>query len=113
MTPDGKFPPISDTKVVTLAPRQAVSTYGKGYFLGAITQGKEGNLPATGSYIAEQSGYAIYRDGWSRDSSMLFFSAAYNADYHKHSDELSIYFYSKEHEILREAGQMVTNTTTR
>lgn len=102
--PNGKFPPISDTNLATLREAQAVETFGGGHFQAAITEGKRGSLPVSKSYVAEDSGYAIFRTGWDKNASVVFFSAAYNDDYHKHSDELSVYMYANGHELLAEAG---------
>lgn len=102
--PNGKFPPISDTKLSALTLSQARGPFGDGYFLGALTNGKQGTVPSSDSFVAEKSGYAIFRTGWGEDASVAFFSAAYNADYHKHSDELSIYVYANGQELLAEAG---------
>ncbi|GAB3595879.1 Heparinase II/III-like protein [Corynebacterium faecale] len=105
VTPFRTFPPISDTKLGELTPAAARSTFKDGAFLGALTSGVEGKLPEENVFVAEESGYAIGRSGWtSINDSYLFFSAAYNADYHKHSDELSIYYAANGHEILAEAG---------
>ena len=102
--PNGKFPPISDTNLAVLRESQAVNTFGTGHFQAAITQGKRGSLPSSKAFIAEDSGYAIFRTGWDSNASVTFFSAAYNDDYHKHSDELSVYMYANGHELLAEAG---------
>jgi hypothetical protein len=104
VVPNNEFPPISDTKVEKLNWRRARGIYGNGYFVGAISNGKHGKIPERLDYVAESSGYAIFRTGWERRSSFAMFSAAYNDNYHKHSDELSIFVYSHKHAILAEAG---------
>lgn len=104
VTPSGKFPPISDTKLVENTAGQARRFFGEGYFLGAVTGGSTGKLPRDTTFIAEESGYAVFRDGWTADSKYAFFSAAYNDDYHKHSDELSVFVHANGHDILSEAG---------
>lgn len=105
VTPFGDFPPISDTNLQRLNPQSARATFAEGHLLGALTHGKEGSLPSSRVYVAEKSGYGIARSGWtSTDDTYLFFNAAYNADYHKHSDELSIYFAARGFELLTEAG---------
>lgn len=102
--PNGEFPPISDTKVEVLTPQRARSVYGNGKFLGAVSNGKHGTLPDSLNFVAEHSGYAIFRTGWDKKAAFAMLSAAYNDDYHKHSDELSLYVYANGHALLAEAG---------
>lgn len=102
--PNRQFPPISDTKVETLTVQRARSVYGTGKFVGAVSYGRHGKLPDGLNYIAEDAGYAIFRTGWDKDSAFVLFSAAYNDNYHKHSDELSLYAYAHGHALLAEAG---------
>lgn len=102
--PNLSFPPISDTKLGKLNAGNARRVYGDGFFVGALTGGSEGALPESKSMVAEESGYLIARSGWQQSDSVLFFSAAYNDDYHKHSDELSVYLFANGHPLLAEAG---------
>lgn len=105
VTPQGSFPPVSDTAVMALAETTARSAYPGERFLGAVSLGRRGTPPEQTCYVVEGSGYAIHRSAWSVPSaSFTFFSAAYNADYHKHSDELSLYILDDGRELLREAG---------
>lgn len=105
VAPQGMFPPVSDTAVMTLNTAGPRSTYPGELFLGAVTLGEQGELPQDTTFVAEQTGYAIHRSRWSDPgASYVFFSAAYNANYHKHSDELSLYVANDGVELLREAG---------
>lgn len=106
LTPFGTFVPVSDTTLNQISSAAARGAFGEGYLLGAVTLGKSGKLPARYTYVAEKSGYAIYRDGWSDPESArhLYFHAAYNGDYHKHSDELSLYVAANGRALLSEAG---------
>ncbi|WP_022868486.1 heparinase II/III domain-containing protein [Schaalia vaccimaxillae] len=105
VTPTGEFPPISDTRSGRVPAGRAVTIFGERQFLGAVTHGERGKLPADKKFVAPKSGYAIARESWaSADSAYLLFSAAYNANYHKHSDELSVYFRDGQKELIREAG---------
>lgn len=105
VSPLGSFPPVSDTATMSLDRVGYRDIFPGRVFLGAASSGREGSPPRETIYVAEESGYAIRRDRWgSQESGYLFFSAAYNADYHKHSDELSVYFAHRGVEILREAG---------
>ena len=89
VTPQGTFPPVSDTAVMPLNTAGPRATYPGEQFLGAITRGERGTVPAATAYVAEASGYAIHRSRWSDpQASYVFFSAAYNASYHKHSDRV-------------------------
>lgn len=101
LTPMGHFPPISDTKVIRITEFAANNTFQSGHLAAAVAGTSE--LPST--YYSEESGYAIYKENWSsRTAAFLFFYNAYNADYHKHSDENGIYFARNGIEIIREAG---------
>ncbi|PCC82749.1 hypothetical protein COM45_08000 [Corynebacterium accolens] len=102
--PNLSFPPISDTNLRTLNVGNARRVFGDGYFVGALTRGSEGVVHESKSMVAEESGYLIARSGWQESDSVLFFSAAYNHDYHKHSDELSVYLFANGHPLLAEAG---------
>lgn len=104
LAPDGRFVPISDTNRSRISPRSAEDTYGRGAFLGAVTNGADGSLPARKTFVSERGGYGIYRSDWTASAAYVFFSAAYNADYHKHSDELSIYYYANGMELISESG---------
>lgn len=105
VTPRGMFPPISDTAVRQLDTKSEASVFPGELYRGAITLGREGVVPQERSYIAENTGYAIHRSDWGDPkASYIYFSAAYNADYHKHSDELSLYVMNDGVELIREAG---------
>ncbi|GAB3595796.1 hypothetical protein GCM10027580_20860 [Corynebacterium faecale] len=105
LTPGGHFPPISDTLVRPISKRDAIRTFGNGWLLGAVTGGDEGRLPTKKVFVAESSGYGICRTGWTGElDTYVFFHAAYNSDYHKHSDELSLYIYANGHELITESG---------
>lgn len=105
VAPNGMFPPVSDTAVMNLDTSGPRTTYSGQAFLGAVSGGKAGTTPDELAFVATESGYAIHRSAWhDADASFVFFSAAYNADYHKHSDELSLYVMNKGVELLREAG---------
>jgi hypothetical protein len=105
VTPVGAFPPVSDTAVMPLNTWGPRATYPGEQFRGAISRGADGSAPRERSYVATESGYAIHRSSWGDpNASFVFFSAAYNADYHKHSDELSLYVMNEGKELLREAG---------
>ncbi|ALP49141.1 heparinase II/III family protein [Corynebacterium glutamicum] len=104
LTPDNHLVPISDTNKGPLAKASVVSTFGEGEMLGAYTRGEDCPSPSRNTFIGEASGYGIYRSDWSEDANYVFFSAAYNADYHKHSDELSLYYFANGRALIAEAG---------
>lgn len=105
LSPGGVFPPVSDSAPNKIHLDAARDAFGSGLLAGVVSRAVAGPLPETNVLVAEASGYAIYRDGWAQDAgSQVFFSAAYNADYHKHSDELSVYVNLEGRELLREAG---------
>lgn len=105
ITPTGKFPPVSDTVNKPISSLGISQTYDSPEFQFALTQGLVGNVPKRNTLIADDTGVAIFREDWQNPNTLyLYFSAAYNSDYHKHSDELSIYLIYRGIEILREAG---------
>lgn len=102
--PDGKLPPIGDTE-----PKPVNSTSRKLFnsqeFKYAISAGREGKPPKDVDKVFMKSGYAIFRDDWNlkEKGTYILFSASYHGNYHKHSDDLSVYIYSGG-EIITEAG---------
>lgn len=105
ISPLGKFPPVSDTVNELVSSLGYTHLYKSPEFLYAVTQGLLGTPPRAKQYVAPKSGVAIYREDWRDPNSVyLYFSAAYNSDYHKHSDELSLYLVHRGVEVLREAG---------
>lgn len=101
--PNGHFPPISDTTKGPLA--GAGGDFFGDEFLYATSTGKRGSKPAGLSTGFKSSGYAIYRSDWdSSDATYLLFSAAYNNNYHKHSDDLSLILFAKNRELITEPG---------
>lgn len=105
LSPSRSFPPISDTEQLVIRPEAARLAYSKGYFEYAASGGVSGNPLEGVRYVAPKSGYAIHRTSFTdTDASFVLFSAAYNADYHKHSDELSLLIFNNGIELIREAG---------
>lgn len=105
ISPLGKFPPVSDTANDLVISSGYSHIYPSPEFQYAITQGLLGTVPEINQYLAANSGVAIYREDWQDPNSVyLYFSSAYNSDYHKHSDELSLYLVHRGIELLREAG---------
>jgi hypothetical protein len=105
MMPNGMYPPISDTAQQFEAPAARQNIFGTENFVFAASAGKAGVQPAHRTLVLPDSGYAIHRSSWSDpDATFAFFSAAYNANYHKHSDDLSFFLRSKGLDLLSEAG---------
>ncbi|AGS35382.1 hypothetical protein B841_09550 [Corynebacterium maris DSM 45190] len=105
LSPSGSFVPVSDTSSRPVGEATARNSFGDGHFVGVVSRGKRGLLPAAKTFVAEDSGYAVYRSGWTDSAdNYLFFSAAYNANYHKHSDEMSLFYRAGGHDIIVEAG---------
>lgn len=105
LMPNGMYPPISDTtqQLETNAARQNI--YESSDFAYAASAGKLGSEPQTRALVLPDSGYAIYRSAWGdAKATFAFFSAAYNANYHKHSDDLSLFLRSGGVDLLSEAG---------
>ncbi|WP_457962726.1 heparinase II/III family protein [Arthrobacter sp. D1-29] len=103
--PNGMYPPISDTtqQLETRAARQNI--FGSAEFAYAASAGRMGSKPLQRTLVLPESGYAIYRSEWGNPkATFAFFSAAYNANYHKHSDDLSLFLRSGGIDLLSEAG---------
>lgn len=106
--PNGKFPPVSDTTKVDL--RSNAGKVFDGEFSYACTLGKTGDKPRSLSIAYQKSGYAIYRSDWDTvNATYLLFQAAYNNNYHKHSDDLSFVLFSGGREIITEPGPFSYN----
>lgn len=105
ISPLGTFPPVSDTSNELVVSSGYSHIYTSAEYQYAVTQGLLGEVPKLSSLIAADTGVAIFREDWEDPYSVyIYYSAAYNSDYHKHSDELSVYLVHRGIEILREAG---------
>ncbi|MHA7276371.1 heparinase II/III domain-containing protein [Arthrobacter sp. Hz1] len=105
LMPDGTYPPISDTKQTDIGRGPMRKVFTNPAFAFASTKGKLGTAPTERAVIFPRSGYAIYRSAWGDPlATFAFFSAAYNADYHKHSDDLSFFLRSSGVDLLSESG---------
>lgn len=103
--PDGLYPPVSDTQRRRLDTDRNLETFPGGEFEYAVTSGETGAMPAERTSVFPRSGYAMTRSAWGdRNATFVYFACAYNADYHKHSDEQSIYVASGGRPLLCEAG---------
>ncbi|MGP9817709.1 heparinase II/III domain-containing protein [Glutamicibacter sp. 363] len=102
-TPDGMFAPIGDTN--RTSNKSSVGQIFNDEFSYSVTGGKQGLVPNKKNIIFPKSGYAMYRSDWEdENSTYLLFQAAYNANYHKHSDDLSILLYANGRNLITEAG---------
>lgn len=105
LMPNGLYPPVSDTTQRSVNNEGALNVFKSPEFLYAASSGRQGRAPAERTLVLPESGYMIYRSSWADpDATYAFFSAAYNADYHKHSDDLSLYLRSKGIDLLSESG---------
>lgn len=105
LMPNGMYPPVSDTtqQVEIRAARQNI--FDSEEFAYAASAGRLGTKPHRRTLVLPDSGYAIYRSSWGDpNATFAFFSAAYNANYHKHSDDLSLFLRSDGIDLLSEAG---------
>jgi hypothetical protein len=103
--PDGHFPPMCDTEPKAIKDSSYARLYGSETYQFAVTSGKLGLPPKENDKVFQEAGYAIFRDDWSKkeNATYVLYSAAYNANYHKHSDDLNLTIYSGG-EIITEAG---------
>lgn len=105
VTPEGLYPATSDTHRRRLDSPVNLETFSGGAFEYAVTGGRNGLQPAERTVAFPASGYAMTRSAWGDpQASYAYFSCAYNADYHKHSDENSLYLRSGGRDLLVEAG---------
>jgi len=112
ISPNGEFPLVSDTIRVNLDTEANRLIFRSPEFEYAASRGARGRMPSERQAIFQESGYAIVRSDWNdADASYLYFSAAYNADYHKHSDEMSIYVRAHGADLLAESGPYGFNWT--
>jgi len=101
--PDGLLPQIGDTQSIKpgnqLWKDNPVYQYAK-------TQGRKGQPPEENDIVFPEAGYAIFRDSWAKKelSTYVMFTAAYHTNYHKHSDDLSLWIYARGSDILVESG---------
>ncbi|WP_405216960.1 heparinase II/III family protein [Agrococcus sp. Ld7] len=102
--PTGNFVPISDTKRSRLEGSH-LNVFNSAEFEFAATKGARGRRPVNTALHLPQSGYFYSRSSWGDpDATFIAFTAAYNANYHKHSDDLSILVWRDGRPILCEAG---------
>lgn len=105
LMPDGVYPPVSDTQQTPVNRAGMHRVFTSPEFAYASSAGTHGRPPQERWLVLPESGYAVYRDQWGHvGATYAFFSAAYNADYHKHSDDLSFFLRSKEIDLLSESG---------
>jgi hypothetical protein len=103
--PDGSFPPMCDTETMSVGNSSYAKLYDSEQYKYAVSSGKVGQAPKENVKIFPNAGYAIFRDDWSKKekATYILFSAAYHANYHKHSDDLNLTIFS-DGEIITEAG---------
>ncbi|MGX9900577.1 heparinase II/III domain-containing protein [Arthrobacter sp. SA17] len=105
LMPNGMYPPISDTTQQPEAAAARQNIFRSEEFAFAASAGRLGSRPSRKTLVLPDSGYAIYRSAWGDpNATFAFFSAAYNANYHKHSDDLSFFLRSGGIDLLSEAG---------
>ncbi|MGO1406996.1 MAG: heparinase II/III family protein [Brachybacterium sp.] len=105
VTPETLYPPVSDTHRRRLDTPINLETFTGGEFEYAATGGARGERPRECTAVFPASGYAMTRSDWGDpDATYVHFTSAYNADYHKHSDEGSVYLRSGSRDLLCEAG---------
>jgi hypothetical protein len=103
--PDGFFPPMCDTESISVKNSSYAKLYDSDTYKYAVSSGTAGKPPEENVRIFPEAGYAIFRDDWTKKekATYVLFSAAYHANYHKHSDDLNLTIYSGG-EIITEAG---------
>lgn len=102
--PTGKFWPLSDTRQLSLAAARH-NPFQSDEFEYAATQGSRGKKPTAKTLCLPRSGYFYSRSAWGdAKASYIGFVAAYNGNYHKHSDDLSVIVWRDGLPLITEAG---------
>lgn len=105
LMPDGVYPPISDTTQSGIRRTMHAGLFADPEYEYAVHLGRTGRQPSQRTLVLPDTGYAVYRSSWtSEEAAFLFFSAAYNANYHKHSDDLSLFLRYYGVDLLCESG---------
>ncbi|AXI10580.1 hypothetical protein CUC15_17285 [Oceanobacillus zhaokaii] len=102
--PDGTWPLIADTYAKD-QPRTMMWPDDANYQY-SVTKGKSGEMPTETNAVFPDAGYAVFRDQWTNpeEGAYVFFTAAYHTNYHKHSDDLSLWIYHDGEDIITEAA---------
>lgn len=102
--PSGVFLPLSDTQQTAISDNRH-NVFNSDEFAFATTMGRRGKEPLKKWLSLPDSGYFYARDEWTdKNSTFISFVAAYNGDYHKHSDDLSLFLWTRGIPVLSEAG---------
>lgn len=103
--PNGFLPQIGDNPEVEIQKSTYSKLYNDREYIYAITSGRLGSKPNKDNIIYQESGYCLFRDNWDKKQHAfyLLFTAAYNANYHKHTDDLSFVLYS-DGDIIIDSG---------
>lgn len=105
LMPNGLYPPISDTAQRPVNNPAMRKVFSSPEFLYAASAGQQGVPPTERVLALPDTGYLVYRSSWEdRNATYVFFSAAYNSGYHKHSDDLSLFLRSGDLDLLAESG---------
>jgi hypothetical protein len=102
--PSGVFLPISDTQQTAISAKHH-NVFGSSEFEYAVTAGRTGKRPSRNYLSLPESGYFYARKTWGDiNSTFVSFLAAYNDNYHKHSDDLSLFIWHAGRNLISEAG---------
>lgn len=103
--PNGRLPPLSDTKQFNVWPSNHSDTFTGSQFRSSMTRGRYGSKPTERTAVFPTAGYALYRSRWSDPNAVwLLFKSGYLANYHHHCDDLSLLLYKDGDLVLSEAG---------
>lgn len=98
---DGEYRPISLLKEYQT---KAAKYTKNNELLWIATDGEQGDKPGFTSVELPQSGLAIFRDNWSKDSGYVCMNTGYGNGWHGHYDHLNFLYYANETEILRDSA---------
>ncbi|PKA82913.1 heparinase II/III-like protein [Ulvibacter sp. MAR_2010_11] len=111
--PNNKFPTFGDT-YFTNSTLHFSNLYKSQELLFVDTKGLKGIKPAFTDKVYQESGYAIFREGWKKGEefskqTQLSFINTNQSFVHKHSDYLSFELYSNNEDLIVDAGHIGYN----
>lgn len=109
LQPDGRFPSIGDSIMLTIDPKQLTDPTGEN--LNEVeyisSNGTYGKCPGGIDAIFPEGGYAILRNKWhfDQDTVQSVFYSSFHSRVHKHHDDLSITLFGHGQPLLVDSGK--------
>src|SRR5699024_6485992 len=104
LQPNLRVPKIGDCSGFNLLEKKMyIDLFNSEEFSYIKSSGLRGTQPKDKQVYFESSGYFISRSDWSENANYFLFIASYQAEYHKHTDDLSFLLY-KNGDIFIDSG---------